>query len=592
VPLPDWHAPGDVESTALNLDERSAVSPWGAKRQARLYFDELLPACFERTLMIDGLKQTPVGWIFTGPRAGVTIEIGGDTVTLSHRFYDSSAFNEIAGGSWPPLHPQWAAPPQTVGFTGRLRAVTLRVDCKLGLTLLLNGEPVHQELWLPDLTRHQVRLGNLHGELRGSMLRPAPRPVIVRVNSEKRFQSVLGFGGIAIPTAYAMLSGDAKRQWWRLIAEYNLLVQREYPMGNQLHPSMDNLDTLADAVPHYYGDNFPNSEVSDFEYLRKLRALGGQVWFEFWSLPPWIGQNVESYAKAIVRYCQISQARAGAPPEIVGIQNELAQPPEMWHRMTLTLRRALDAAGFTSVRIHMSDDAHLGSGAMRALAFKENRAAWAAIDYGASHQYDYQNHLTNPDSYDATIDGWNAAAGEKPFLSTEICVNDPRFQHDSYRLALGIGQLYHKNLSRLNAVAIAYCWTLLNVTQPSYGATRSLWVPDESHGFVPVASSHQLRVFGAYSRRIQRGMIRVAAVVDHADVLVTAFEAEDGRSTLVALNRSLRPVRLRIDWPGRTFTERELADPYHQNEATMAHDMMIGAGAIVTFTNVPLLTAP
>ena len=98
--------------------------------------------------------------------------------------------------------------------------------------------------------------------------------------------------------------------------------------------------------------------------------------FEFWALPPWArGQwtddkgtvypdaaDPEPYARAMVRYCEVSRERTGAAPDIVGIQNEVAQPPEIWRRMVLRLREALDGAGFQSVKIHMRDDSRLASG--------------------------------------------------------------------------------------------------------------------------------------------------------------------------------------------------------------------------------------
>ena len=159
-----------------------------------------------------------------------------------------------------------------------------------------------------------------------------------------------------------------------------------------------------------------------------------------------------------------------------------------------------------------------------------------------------------------------------------------------------MGQLYHKNLVLTNAVAICYCWTLLNVEQPSYGATRSLCVPDRAHGFRPVASSRQLRVFGAYSRRIREGMVRIKAETDSSDLLVSAFAGEGGAGTVVILNRSTKPRRLHVFWPKVKFTEIELVDPYHENDVqkaptphtSKATEIVVDPGAIVTLTNTAL----
>jgi O-glycosyl hydrolase len=574
--LPEWQAPGDVEGTAF-------------------FFDEFLPALFERMVELDKLgPDSELQWIFTGPHGGFTVTIDPNQVSLFHRFYDSPAFNEI--GKSKTRHPEWRAPAVTAAYQGRLKAVTVKMDHKLGLSVALNGRIVLHEDCLFDLNRHQLRLTRGEEEIRGVMLRPKPESASVRVDPAKQHQSMMGFGGITTPTAYAQLSAKGKSNWWKLVREYNLLIQREYPIGRRLNQRMDNWDMLDDATPHYYGDNFPNGEISNFNYIKELRHLGGKVWFEFWALPPWVKDNVEKYAKAMVRYCQVSADRAGAPPDVVGIQNEVDQSATMFQQMTLSLRRRLDEAGFQSVRIHMSDSGSLAGGIKRAEKFRASNEAWAAIDYSATHMYDYQSFFTNPDGFDARMMQWKKLTADKPFLSTELCINNNKYQWPTYRVALTMGQLYHKNLVLTDAVAICYCWTLLNVVQPSYGWTRSLCVPDTSHGFVPVASSNQLRVFGAYSRRIREGMVRVEAETDADDLLVSAFAGKDHAGTVVILNRSMKPRRLRIRWPGVRFTELEIVDPYHENDVQKAPairtdgatEVTIEPGALVTLTNVPL----
>ena len=186
----------------------------------------------------------------------------------------------------------------------------------------------------------------------------------------------------------------------------------------------------------------------------------------------------------------------------------------------------------------MADAGGLSRGVEFAKAFVASSKVWEIIDYAASHMYDYQDHFEDPDGFDPVLYRWADLTSQKPFLSTELCINYPGWQVGSYRVALAMGQLYHKNLTIADAAAICYCWTLLNVVEPSYGKTRSLFVPDKSDGFVPVASSNQLRVFGAYSRRIREGMVRVETEVFENDLLATAFNSDGGGLTLVLLNRS------------------------------------------------------
>ncbi|HPA16255.1 MAG TPA: hypothetical protein PLU30_00810 [Verrucomicrobiae bacterium] len=591
VELPSWRMPDGVEATPFELGQASTgFRIWGGGTGARHYFEGLLPAVFERTLILEKLDgDAALTWIFTGERGGFTITAKSGRVELAQRFYDSPAFNDIAGVK-PSRHPEWKAPATAVGYRGALRAMTVTLDHRLGLGLALNGrEVLRRTCWL-DVSRHQLRLDG-KGDVRGALLQPRAEPVSIRIDPAVRHQTMIGFGGIATPTAYAQLSDEGCRRWWQLVCEYNLLIQREYPNGQRLNEAMDNWDRLTDATPHYYGDNFPNGEISDFAYIKKLRGLGGKVWFEFWALPQWVGDDVEKYAAAMVHYCQVSHEKVGAPPEIVGIQNEVPQSTERWHRMTIALRRGLDAAGFASVRIHMSDDGTLAGGIKRAAAFRANPDAWAAIDFAATHMYDYQKHFADPDGFDATLATWKEAVGDKPFLSTELCVNDARYQLPCYRVALLMGELYHKNLVMADAAAICYCWTLLNVEQPSYGWTRALCVPDPALGFLPTASSHQLRVFGAYSRRVHEGMVRVDAISSSPDLLVTAFQGRQGQKTLVALNRATRPMALDIHWPGARFTDVETADPFQPNTIRpfdAGNSPSVAPGAIVTLTSEPL----
>ncbi len=598
--------------------DREKVHIWGRGREpARVYFDEFLPALFERTLILDNLdlEGGALEWIFTGERGGFTVRVEDSAVRVLQRFYDSFGLNELKGGNVrASRHPEkrWVESAET--RKGRLRALTVKLDHRLGLSVAVNGREVLRQVCLFDVSRHQLRLAKDKGKARGRLVKPEQRLAVVRIYPERKHQKILGFGGIATPMAYARLSQEGKRRWWEIVCEYNLLIQREYPIGTRLDGDMRNWDRLEDATPHYYGDNFPNGEISDFSYLKTLRRLGGRVLFEFWELPSWAKRDWKDskgklhhgvadpglFARAVVRYCQASQEKSGAPPDIVGIQNEKAQPPDVWHKMALTLRQELDRAGFKSVRIHMSDAGSLAEGVHRAQAFLRSEAAWDAIDYAAAHMYDYQNSFTNPDGYDALLLKWKKLVAGKPFLSTELCVNSSRYQWPTYRLAFVMGELYHKNFAIADASAVLYCWVLLNVVQPSYGWTRSLFVPDNSHGFVPAPSSYQLRVYGAYSRRIREGMVRLGTESSARDLLASAFAGQGGAITIVLLNRSTSPQRVCVEGAGVAFREMEVVDPYRENEVRPAPaprsdgvtEALVGPGAILTMSTVPLGKIP
>ena len=488
---------------------------------ARVYFHDDLPALFQRTIMLS--QSVPMhgklSWIFTGPHAGFTVELTPTKVRLVQRYYDSFALYRGQGN-----YPEETIHDKEQQYVGDARTVTVILDSHLNVEVRLNGIAVVKQACLIDITRHQLMFSaprTEHLTLAGALLSSPVADASIQVNSNDRHQTMLGFGGSPSIPAYAALSDEGKKQYWELLKRYNLLIDREYPMGTELKPELSNLDAIKDATPHYYGDNFPNGEVSDFEYSHRALELGGDVIYEMWALPGWATQaytadgkpivdawgkyvrtaaKPEEYARIVVGFCRAMKQRTGSAPAIVGIQNEVEQPPEVFNAMAVTLRSELDKAGFQSVKIHMADASYLYLGVERAKKMQKDPAAWRVIDYTAAHEYDYQEFFANPDMYDARMFAMHDASDGKPFLATEICINDPHYQELSYRIALNVGQLYQKNLTVLDAEALLYCWLLLDVEQPSFGGSRSLLVPDRMRGNLPVASSFELRVLGAYSR--------------------------------------------------------------------------------------------
>ncbi len=609
VDLPPWKespAGGD------RFEFPGAPSPrtrWTVPGPPRKYFAEWLPALFERTLEIDGWsgEKSQLRWIFTGPRGGFTVEAGAGRARLAIRYYDSPGLGKV-----PPVQPRPGRHPEGlweesgVEYAGDLKAITVVADYRLTVRVLLNGKEALSSGVPLDVNRHQLAFAGADGSVRGRLLPPVVETAAVDVDDAVRFQEMLGWGGTTTPPAFAELSPQGAGEWWRILAEYNLLLHREYPTGALLNPEMTNWDRPQDASPHYYGDNFPNCETSDFEYMRRVRRLGGKVIFEFWELPPWArirdaagklteAPEIDAYVKAMVRYCQVSRDKIGHPPEIVGIQNEVTQSAENWRKMALALRQGLDAAGFAAIKIHMHNAPFSLGGIAAAKAFRQDPAVWKTIDYSASNLYDYQDYFHDPDGFDPRLAQLRDAVGDKPFFAVELCVNNGAYQTRAYRVALAMGQLYHKVLTELDACGAMYCWTLLNVVQPSYGWTRTLLVPDPERGLKPVASSHQLRIFGAYSRRVRAGMRRVKAASSNPHLLVTAFSGAGGERTLILLNRSGVAQNVDVKWPEARFRYLETASPRQENSvepsprpAGASLQALVAPGAIVTLTNVEL----
>jgi O-glycosyl hydrolase len=579
---------------------------WGHPDEiARKYFHENLPALFERTITLDAPipERSTLRWIFTGPRAGLTVELTSSKVRVSERYYDSTALYEGQGN-----YPEKTVLSDERQYTGEARTLTVIADAHLAVRVLVNGQQILEAPMLFDVTRHQLMLAasrTTHQVVDGSLLQPEVRDASIVINPSEVHQTMLGFGGSPSIPAYAELSDEGKRQYWQIIKNYNLLLFREYPMGTELKPDLSNLEDLSDATPHYYGDNFPNSELSSFDYSRHVLALGGSVIYELWALPSWATvpysdphavdastkpakqvANPDEYARIVVTYCQKAQAATGSAPAIVGLENEVDQPNDVAAAMALAVRRELDKAGFTHTRIHMADASYMFLGVDRAKALQNNREAWNTIDYSATHEYDFQEFLSNPDLYDARLKAMHDAAAGKPFLATEICINDPHYQEPSFRIAFAVAQLYHKNLTELDAIALMYCWTLLDVEQPTFAGSRSLLAPDRTRGWIPVPTSFQLRVLGAYSRHILKGMQRIDVSTRDPDLLATAF-AGGNDETLIVVNRSTIVRRLAIQGTAYPWAEIERTGLEEENSVSpFRTDNVIQPGEIVVFSTI------
>ena len=605
VPLPPPPATSAPAADTFRFVSDGPAGPgWSRPDEiARKYFHENLTALFERTLTLDAAlpQRATLRWIFTGPRAGLTVELTSSRIRIAERYYDSMALYEGQGN-----FPEKTTFTDERQYTGDARTLTVIADAHLAVRVLINGQQILEAPLLFDLTRHQLMLAASRTArlvVSGSLLTPATKNAAITIDPSQVHQTMLGFGGSPSIAAYAELSDQGKRAYWQILKRYNLLLSREYPMGTELKPDLSNLEDLADATPHYYGDNFPNSELSSFDYSRHVLDLGGSVIYELWALPSWATvpnngphatdtwnkpikrvANPDEYARLIVTYCKKAQAATGSAPAIVGIENEVDQPPEVFSSMALALRRELDKAGFTATKIHMADASFMFLGIDRATELRKNPEAWKTLDYSAVHEYDFQEFLANPDLYDARMNQMHEAADGKPFLATEICINDPHYQEPSYRIALAVAQLYHKNLTELDAVALMYCWLLLDVEQPTFAGSRSLLAPDRTRGWIPVPSSYQLRVMGAFSRHIMKGMQRIGVETGDPDLLATAF-ADGQNETLVVVNRSATARKLAVQGGSHPWAEIEGTGLEEENAvSSVPAEVVVEPGEIVVLS--------
>ncbi len=599
-------ATGQAGASFSLVADGTAGAGWSRPDEIpRKYFHENLPALFDRTLALDGdvAARTTLRWLFTGPRAGFTVELTSSKVRILERYYDSMGLFDGRGA-----YPEKDVLDEEMQYTGQVRTLTVIADAHLAVRVLVNGTQVLEAPLLFDVTRHQLMYAaprTSHDAMTGRLLKPKTKAATVMMDPGTTHQTMLGFGGSPSIPAYTELSAEGKRMYWQILKRYNLLLFREYPMGSQLKPDLSNLEDLNDATPHYYGDNFPNSEMSSFDYSKHALALGGSVIYEMWALPSWAMEpytgpgvvdswnrpvkraaNPAEYARIVVEYCRKALANTGSAPLIVGIQNEADEPPAVFDAMVLTLRKELDKAGFTQTRIHMADASFMFLGVKRAENLRKDADVWKAIDYAAVHEYDFQEFAANPDMYDARMEAMHEAIAGKPFLATEICFNDPHYQEPSYRIALAAAQLYHKNLTHLDAVALMYCWLLLDVEQPTFAGSRSLLAPDRTKGWVPVATSFQLRVLGAYSRHILKGMTRVDAKSSDPDLLTTAF-VDGPKQTLVMVNRAATARTVTVSGAAHPWVEMERTGLEEENAVSaVPGEIEVQPGEILVLSTV------
>ena len=97
-PPPAASAP--AADTFRFVSDAPAGPGWGRPDEiARKYFHENLTVLFERTLTLDAAlpPRTTLRWIFTGPRAGLTVELTSSKVRIAERYYDSMALFEGQG---------------------------------------------------------------------------------------------------------------------------------------------------------------------------------------------------------------------------------------------------------------------------------------------------------------------------------------------------------------------------------------------------------------------------------------------------------------------------------------------------------------
>jgi hypothetical protein len=124
------------------------------------------------------------------------------------------------------------------------------------------------------------------------------------------------------------------------------------------------------------------------------------------------------------------------------------------------------------------------------------------------------------------------------------------------------------------------------VEEPTFAGSRSLMAPDRTRGWIPTATSYQLRVLGAYSRHIVKGMQRIGAETGDPDLLATAF-ADAHNETLVVVNRSATARRLAVSGAAHPWAEMERIGIEEENAVSQApQEIVVQPGEIVVLSTL------
>ena len=404
----------------------------------------------------------------------------------------------------------------------------------------------------------------------------ADLPVLL-VNTERRFQTLQGFGG-AFTEAAAVT-------WQRLGAAEREQLLRDYfdrDAGHGYTMCRVHMNSCDFALGNYaHVDAVGDIDLKSFSIDRDRQALlpfiqaalrvAGrpiQLLASPWSPPAWMKSNGamnhggsllpacrQAWARCFVRFIQAYQA-AGVPIWGVSVQNE----PAATQRWDSCLYSAEEERDF--VRDHLGPElASAGLGDIRIVIWDHNRDLMverASVVYadpeaakyvwGTGFHWYGENHF---DHVQLVHDAWP----DKQLLFTEGC------QEGGPHLgSWELGERYARSMiNDLNRWTVGWIdWNLLlDATGGPNHAGNLCSAPilaDASGGALVHQSSYW--AIGHFARFIRPGARRVLCAASWQDLEATAFVNPDGSTAIVVLNRTDQGIRFTL----RTDADSRVAD--------------------------------
>ena len=391
-------------------------------------------------------------------------------------------------------------------------------------------------------------------------------PVLL-VNTERRFQTLLGFGGAFTEAAAVTWQrlGTAQRE--QLLRDYfdrdaghGYTMCRvhmnscDFGLGNYAH-----VETTGDVELKSF--NIERDRQALLPFIQAaLRAAGRpiQLLVSPWSPPAWMKSNGEmnhggtllpacrqAWARCFVRFIQAYQA-AGVPIWGVSVQNEPAST-QRWDSCVYSAEEERDF-----VRDHLGPElASAGLGHIRIVIWDHNRDLMverASVVYsdpeaakyvwGTGFHWYGENHF---DHVQLVHDAWP----DKQLLFTEGCQ-----EAGPHLGSWDLGERYARSMiNDLNRWTVGWIdWNLLLDATGGPNHVGNLCsapiLADAAGGTLMHQSSYW--AIGHFARFIRPGARRVLCAASRQDLEATAFVNPDGSTAIVVLNRTDQAIRFTL----------------------------------------------
>ncbi len=391
---------------------------------------------------------------------------------------------------------------------------------------------------------------------------------LLLVNTERRFQTHLGFGGAFTEASAVTWLGLPTLQREQVLRDYfdpelghGYTVCRvhmnscDFSLGNYAHVA-----TPGDVDLKSFSIDRDRQALLPF-IQAALRAAGRpvQLLVSPWSPPPWMKSNGQmnhggsllppyrqAWARCFVRFIQAYEVE-GVPVWGVSVQNEPAAT-QVWDSCRYSAQEERDF-----VRDHLGPELALaGLGHIKIVIWDHNRDGMVERAHvvlsdpeAAKYVWGTGFHWYGEDHFDH-VQLVHDALPDKQLLFTEGC-QEGGPHHGSWAL----GERYARSMiNDLNRWTVGWIdWNLLLDDSGGPNHVGNLCsapiLADTAAGTLAHQSSYW--ALGHFARFIKPGARRVLCAATRQDIEATAFINPDGTTAVVAMNRSEQALRFVLE---------------------------------------------